>query len=45
MSCCASENCCRRSVSFLFWAVALAAGVAVVASLPEIKRYIKISSM
>jgi hypothetical protein len=45
MSCCSSEGTCQRTVRFLFWTIALAAGVAVVASLPEIKRYIKISSM
>jgi hypothetical protein len=45
MSCCSSEDGCRKTVRFLFWAVALAAGVVVVASLPELKRYVKISSM
>lgn len=45
MSCCCSENACRKTVSFLGWTVLLVAGVAVVSMLPEIKRYIKISSM
>jgi hypothetical protein len=45
MSCCCSEGTCQKTVRFLFWVVAIAAGAAVVASLPEIKRYIKISSM
>lgn len=45
MSCCRSEDSCRRTVSFLFWAATLAAGIVVVASLPELRRYIKISSM
>jgi hypothetical protein len=45
MSCDCSEQACRKTVCFLGWFVAIAAGVAVVSMLPEIKRYIKISSM
>jgi hypothetical protein len=45
MSCCSSEDACRKSVRFFFLALAIGAGVVVLASLPELKRYIKISSM
>jgi hypothetical protein len=46
MSCCCSdEGACVKTVRFIGWSLVIAAGVAVVAMLPEIKRYIKISSM
>jgi hypothetical protein len=44
MSCEKSNNSCCGG-SFLFWALVIAAGALVVANIPEIKRYIKISSM
>lgn len=45
MPCCCSENGCRKTVSFLGWTLLALAGVTVLSMLPEIKRYIKISSM
>jgi hypothetical protein len=45
MSCSCSEDACRKSVKFFFLAVALAVAGVFLASLPELKRYIKISSM
>ena len=44
MSCSKSDKSCCGG-SFLFWALMVAVGAVVVANLPEIKRYIKISSM
>jgi hypothetical protein len=45
MSCSCSEDACRKSVKFIGLLAALTIGVVVLASLPELKRYIKISSM
>jgi hypothetical protein len=45
MACSCSENACRNSVRFFGWVIAAALGVVVIASLPELKRYIKISTM
>jgi hypothetical protein len=45
MSCSCSENACRKTFAFLGWIVLAMAGVAIVSMLPEIKRYIKMSSM
>jgi hypothetical protein len=45
MSCRDNEDSCCRGSHFFMWVVLLAAGAVVIASLPEIKRYIKISSM
>jgi hypothetical protein len=42
---CCSEKVCCKTVSALGWIFVIAVGVAVVSMLPEIKRYIKISSM
>ena len=44
MSCSNSEESCPSSHFFL-WALFLVVGVAVIASLPEMKRYIRISTM
>jgi hypothetical protein len=44
MSCCKSDQSCCRG-SFFFWALLLAVGAVVIANIPEIKRYIKISTM
>jgi len=45
MSCSNSDESSCGSSHFFLWILFLAAGVFVIASLPEIKRYIKISSM
>ena len=44
MSCCKSNTSCCRG-SFFFWALLVAICAVVIANVPEIKRYIKISSM
>jgi len=45
MSCCSSENTCRTTVSVIGWTVLALASIVVITMIPEIKRYIKISSM
>jgi hypothetical protein len=46
MSCCAcSENACRKTVGLFGIVFAVVIGGFILASLPELKRYIKISSM
>ena len=45
MSCSSSENCCRGTTRLIFTLLALLVGGFVLASLPELKRYIKISTM
>jgi hypothetical protein len=42
---CSSEKCCPGFSRFFLFLLALVVGGFVVASLPEIKRYIKISTM
>jgi hypothetical protein len=42
---CSSDKATARAVQVFFCALGVAAGVAFVLSLPELKRYIKISSM
>jgi hypothetical protein len=45
MSCCKNEqNSCSGGRLFI-WVLLLAAGAVVIACVPEIKRYIKISNM
>lgn len=44
MSCSKSDQSCCRG-SFFLWALLVVFGAVLVANLPEIKRYIKISSM
>jgi hypothetical protein len=45
MSCDKSDESCCKGPPFLFWVTLFVAGAFVVASLPEIKRYIRISTM
>jgi len=45
MSCSCSENACRNSLGLVALLLALVAGGFLLASLPELKRYIKISTM
>jgi len=45
MSCSHSEESSCRSSHFFLWCLFLAVGVALIASLPEMKRYIRISTM
>jgi hypothetical protein len=49
MSCCESQSqadeCLGRTTRFFGWLLLLAVGGFILASLPEVKRYIKISSM
>ena len=46
MSCCNSKACAEVKVLHAVgWLFLAAVGIVVVASLPELKRYIKISSM
>jgi hypothetical protein len=45
MSCDNSDESCCRGSHVLFWITLLLAGAFVVASLPEIKRYVRITTM
>ena len=45
MSCCDSNGSSCRGTHLFGWLLLLVAGAVVVASLPEIKRYIKMSMM
>ena len=45
MSCCNSDKSSCRFFNFIFCVLLLATGVFVIASLPGIKRYVRISTM
>jgi len=45
MSCCTSDRALGRATRIFLWLVLLAFGGVVLASLPELRRYLKISNM